>query len=154
MCSKRSSRALAGCRIFQPQRAATDATGALIQPLRDERDNKLPRSCKKGHFFTAVADEAHVLFAYLEKHTQAEVAKLFAGFNGYLQADASSVYHLLEHGRTVPQLDDAAPLADSGVTLVGCNPNARCSLTFLVLKPGVGRAPLSRSPLTRTSSPL
>lgn len=99
---------------------STDATGTLIQPVRDERDSKLPRSCKKGHFFTAVADEAHVLFAYLEKHTQAEVAKLFAGFNGYLQADASSVYHLLEHGRTAPQLDDATPLADDGVTLVGC----------------------------------
>jgi transposase len=99
---------------------STDATGALIQPLREEGGNKLPRGCNKGHFFTAVADEEHVLFAYLEKHTQAEVAKLFAGFKGFLQADASSVYHLLEHGPRTPSLDDDAHVESVGVTLVGC----------------------------------
>jgi transposase len=101
---------------------SADATGGLIQPLQDGSDNKMPRGCKKGHFFTVIADEEHVLFAYLEKHTQAEVAKLFAGFNGFLQADASSVYHLLEHGRKAPDLDhdDDAHNESKGVTLVGC----------------------------------
>jgi transposase len=97
---------------------STDATGGLIQPVKTSGD-KLPRGCTKGHFFTAVADEEHVLFAYLEKHTQVAVAKLFEGFNGFLQADASAVYHLMDKGRQ-PVVDDESPAAAQGATLVGC----------------------------------
>lgn len=53
-----------------------------------------------------------MLFSYTEKHTQDAVAKLFAGFRGLLQSDASSVYHLLERG---PPSDE-----EGAVELVGC----------------------------------
>jgi transposase len=89
---------------------STDATGAAIQPGPREGGPKRP--CKKGHFFTLVADCDHVLFTYTEKHTQDAVAKMFDGFRGYLQCDASSVYDILDRG---PPVD-----ADRGVVLVGC----------------------------------
>jgi hypothetical protein len=53
-----------------------------------------------------------VLFAYVERHTQEAVLKIFGGFNGFLQCDASNVYDILERG---PPKDE-----DDGVTLVGC----------------------------------
>jgi transposase len=89
---------------------STDATGAAIQP--GPRDGGPKQVCKKGHFFTIVADTDHVLFEYVEKHTSDAVATLFEGFSGYLQSDASSVYNILEAGR--PDPDDLV------VTLVGC----------------------------------
>ncbi|MBL0195733.1 MAG: transposase [Myxococcales bacterium] len=69
------------------------------------------RACKKGHFFTIVADRDHVLFSYVERHTQDAVASLFKGFRGYLQSDASSVYDILDRGHGG---------ADPPVLLVGC----------------------------------
>jgi hypothetical protein len=89
---------------------STDATGAAIQPGPREGGPKRP--CKKGHFFTIVADVDHVLFHYVERHTSDAVAELFKGFTGYLQSDASSVYDILDRGP--PDANDAA------VTLVGC----------------------------------
>ena len=53
-----------------------------------------------------------ILFAYVEHHSSESVKKLFGGFGGYLQADASNVYDVLERG---PLMDN-----DEGVTLVGC----------------------------------
>jgi hypothetical protein len=89
---------------------STDATGGAIQP--GPREGGPKRACKKGHFFTVVADADHVLFHYVERHTSDAVAELFKGFNGYLQSDASSVYDILDRGP--PDKNDAA------VTLVGC----------------------------------
>jgi transposase len=89
---------------------STDATSALIQP--EKSSNGQRQACKKGHFFTAVVDCDHVLFAYAEKHTQDFVKKLFGGFTGFLQSDASNVYDILERG---PPSED-----DETVTLVGC----------------------------------
>ncbi len=89
---------------------STDATGAAIQP--GPREGGPKRACKKGHFFTLVADCDHVLFAYTEKHTQDAVAKMFHGFRGFLQSDASSVYDILDRG---PPKD-----TEGGVVLVGC----------------------------------
>jgi transposase len=89
---------------------STDATGAAIQP--GPREGGPKRACKKGHFFTIVADCDSVLFAYTEKHTQNAVAKLFHGYRGFLQCDASSVYDILDRG---PPED-----TDRGVVLVGC----------------------------------
>ena len=88
---------------------STDATGAAIQP--GARDGGPKRACKKGHFFTIVADRDHVLFSYVERHTQDAVASLFKGFRGYLQSDASSVYDILDRGHGG---------ADPPVLLVGC----------------------------------
>jgi transposase len=89
---------------------STDATSGLIQP--EPNGSPLRQACKKGHFFTAVVDCDHVLFAYTEKHSQDFVKKLFSGFTGYLQADASNVYDVLEKG---PPID-----SDERIMLVGC----------------------------------
>jgi transposase len=91
---------------------STDATSGLVQPEKSK--NGLRQACKKGHFFTAVVDCESVLFAYTEKHTQDFVKKLFGGFRGYLQSDASNVYDILDRG---PPAD-----TDTGQTikLVGC----------------------------------
>jgi transposase len=89
---------------------STDATSALIQPVKSADNQR--QACKKGHFFTAVVDTDHVLFAYAERHTQEFVKKLFHGFNGFLQCDAHSVYDILERG---PPKE-----GDEGITLVGC----------------------------------
>ena len=89
---------------------STDATSALVQP--EKRADGQRQACKKGHFFTAVVDCDHVLFAYAERHTQDFVKKLFHGFSGYLQCDAHNVYDVLERG---PPKDD-----DEGIELVGC----------------------------------
>ena len=89
---------------------STDATGAAIQP--EPRKGGSKQSCKNGHFFTVVADCAHVLFSYVERHSSASVEKLFHGYRGFLQADASSVYDILERG---PPSN-----SEQGVVLVGC----------------------------------
>ena len=55
----------------------TDATGVLIQPLRDEPKGDKPRrslqrkSCRRGHFFVQIADGDHVFFEYAAKETSA-----------------------------------------------------------------------------------
>ena len=92
---------------------STDATGALIQP----ENNQVRQSCKKGHFFVAVVDDASVLFHYVPQHTQLAVKELFAGYRGFLQADAHHVYNVLERpppGETKPP-----------IKLVGCWAHAR-----------------------------
>jgi len=91
---------------------STDATSGLIQPEKSK--DGLRQACKKGHFFTAVADCDYVLFAYTEKHTQEFVKSLFGGFKGYLQSDASNVYDILDRG---PPRDTDA---EDSVKLVGC----------------------------------
>ena len=91
---------------------STDATGALVQP--EKRQDGQRQACKKGHFFTAVVDCDHVLFAYTERHTQEAVRQLFGSFKGFLQSDASSVYDILDRG---PPKDVEA---DDTIKLVGC----------------------------------
>jgi len=96
---------------------STDATGAWIFPEPSQVKAPSGRSakrCSKGHFFTVVVDADAVLFFYEQAHTQVAVQRLFEGYRGYLQADASSVYHLLEHGP--PTVDDN----EDHITLVGC----------------------------------
>jgi transposase len=69
----------------------TDATGVLVQAR--ER-------CRTGHFWVLVAPERHVLFRYSRRHDSAAVDALLAGYQGYLVADAHSVYdHLFIDGR-------------------------------------------------------
>jgi transposase len=94
---------------------STDATGALVQPAK-AKDGR-PQACKKGHFFTAVVDCDAILFAYAEHHTSELVRGLFGSFRGYLQADASNVYDILENG---PPKDH-----EDGVRLVGCFAHCR-----------------------------
>jgi transposase len=53
------------------------------------------------------------MFFYSKEHTQTAVAELFKGFHGYVQSDASSVYHLLEKGPIRAEGEGSAEL-------VGC----------------------------------
>jgi hypothetical protein len=73
---------------------ATDATGILVQPVRDA-DSKKRSPCRRGHYFVQIADRDHVFFEYTPRETSAAVGQLFRGFSGYVQADAKSVYDLL-----------------------------------------------------------
>jgi transposase len=93
---------------------STDATSGLIQPTQPVKG--LHQSCKKGHFFTVIADCDHVLFHYTEKHNQIAVKKLFSGFKALLQCDASNVYDILDRGPPV----DTEQSSEEGVVLVGC----------------------------------
>jgi transposase len=72
---------------------ATDATGILIQPIREA--DKQRRACRRGHFFVQIADADHVFFEYTPRETSAAVGEMFRGFSGYVQADAKSVYDFL-----------------------------------------------------------
>ncbi len=71
---------------------ATDATGFWIQPGAREGPR---RPCRKGHYFVQIADRDHILFEFTAKHTSEVVRALFKGFEGYVQADAASVYDAL-----------------------------------------------------------
>jgi transposase len=125
---------------------STDATSALVQPSKSKGEPR--QACKKAHFFTAVVDADHVLFAYAERHTQAFVQKLFHGFNGFLQCDAHSVYDILERGPCRQRM-----LLDSGehdedekrISLVGCW--AHCRRYFF--EAAICRYPVGVQGLTR-----
>ena len=102
----------------------TDATGVLVQ--EEEK-------CRRGHFFVTVAPEKHVLFHYSPKHDGDAVDEYLAGYQGYLVADAHSVYeHLYETGDVVEvacwaharryffkSLDTDAPRARNALALIG-----------------------------------
>jgi len=94
---------------------STDATGAAIQPEPSADGRR--QACKKGHFFTLVADCDHVLFHYTESHTSDAVKALFKGFSGHLQCDAAPVYDVLERGvpTLLPEADE-----EERLRLVGC----------------------------------
>jgi transposase len=71
----------------------TDATGVLVQARE---------KCRTGHFWVLVAPERHVIFDYSPRHDRAGVDKLLAGYEGYLVADAHSVYdHLYVSGKVI-----------------------------------------------------
>jgi transposase len=71
----------------------TDATGVLVQAK--ER-------CTRAHFFVVLAPGRHALFHFTRKHDKAAVDRLLAGYQGYLVADAHSVYdHLYADGQVV-----------------------------------------------------
>lgn len=71
----------------------TDATGVLVQAKEQ---------CRRGHFFVVVAPEQHVLYGYTPKHDSAAVDRMLAGYQGFLVADAHSVYeHLYRRGDVV-----------------------------------------------------
>jgi len=70
-----------------------DATGVLVQAK--ER-------CRRGHFWVIVAPERHVLFRFSPRHTKQAVDELLGDYQGYLVADAHTVYdHLYLTGSIV-----------------------------------------------------
>lgn len=89
---------------------ATDATGVAVQPLKGDMKKKQP--CRKGHFFVQLFDKQHVFFEYVARETSAAVTELMAGFKGYVQADAKSVYDVLFR----PATDEE----EAACTEVGC----------------------------------
>lgn len=71
----------------------TDATGVLVQA---------PERCRSGHFWVLVAPDLHVLFQYSSRHDSAAVDAFLKGYEGFLVADAHSVYdHLFKDGKVV-----------------------------------------------------
>ena len=72
---------------------ATDATGVAVQPI--PREDKKRQACRRAHFFVQIADRDHVFFEFTPRETSATVAQMFKGFDGYVQADAKSVYDIL-----------------------------------------------------------
>jgi len=100
-----------------------DATGVLVQALQ---------KCRAAHFFVVIAPEKHTLFGYTPKHDAKAVDKLLAGYEGFLVADAHSVYeHLYKTGAVVEvgcwahcrrywwkSLDSDAPRAKRGLALI------------------------------------
>jgi transposase len=72
---------------------STDATGVCVQPIYSHEKGSQP--CKKGHFLVMIADREHILFEYLEKENGPSIYERFRGFEGYVQADAKSVFNLL-----------------------------------------------------------
>jgi len=65
---------------------ATDATGVLVM-AKDE--------CRRGHFFVLLGADKHVLFRYSKEHTSAAIQKFLSGYQGYVVADAHSIYDAL-----------------------------------------------------------
>lgn len=73
---------------------ATDATGFAVQPGPLER-GAARRPCRRGHYFVLLADRDHIFFDFTAKETSKQVRAMFRGFEGYVQADAKSVYDAL-----------------------------------------------------------
>ncbi|MCB9615978.1 MAG: IS66 family transposase [Sandaracinus sp.] len=72
---------------------ATDATGFKIQPPKSGDKKRKP--CLRGHIRTMIADRDHVIFDYVDSENSVAIQELFAGYQGYVQADAASVYDAL-----------------------------------------------------------
>ncbi len=87
---------------------STDATGVCVQPIASHERGRQP--CAKGHFLVMIADREHILFEYLDKENGKTIHQRFRGFDGYVQADAKSVFNLLfadadELARKAPDLE-------------------------------------------------
>jgi len=124
---------------------ATDATGVLVQPPRG--GDQVRRPCRRGHFFVQIADRDHVFFEYVPRETSAAVAELFRGFQGYVLADAKSVYDLLfrpPDERPPPQGGADADLAVRHE--VGCWSHQRRKFWEAAI---TGKDPVSREGLAR-----
>ena len=97
---------------------ATDATGFAVQP--GKLDDGPRRPCRKGHYFVRIADRDHILFNFTERQRSEDVATLFKGYAGHIQADACSVYNALFR-----PADPDAPDDEDVPTEVGCWAHAR-----------------------------
>jgi transposase len=74
---------------------ATDATGVRVLPERDPDGKGKRQPCRRGQFFVQIADRDHILFSYTPRGTSDAAKELFAGYSGYVQADASSIFDAL-----------------------------------------------------------
>lgn len=70
-----------------------DATGVLVQAKEQ---------CRRAHFWVVVAPQLHVMFRYSARHDSAAVDRILGGYEGYLVADAHTVYdHLFTDGTMI-----------------------------------------------------
>ncbi len=93
---------------------ATDATGIAVQP--EPHPEKKRQPCHHGHYFVQIADREHVFFEYVRKENSITLVEMFAGFSGYIQADAKAVYDVLFRPPEHPPDDGEADVR----TEVGC----------------------------------
>ena len=117
---------------------STEATRIAIQPT-PEPGKRQP--CRNGNFFVMIADRDHVFFEYTPRETSAAVAKMFAGFSNYIQADAKSVYDILF--RPPPEKDAADVVLPKEV---GCFTHCRRGFweAAITLKDPLAREGLAR----------
>ena len=117
---------------------ATDATGVAVQPI--PREDKKRQPCRRAHFFVQIADRDHVFFEFTPRETSAAVAEMFKGFDGYVQADAKSVYDILFRP------PDGEVVVENRRLEVGCWVHGRRRLweAAIVLKSEVAREGLFR----------
>jgi hypothetical protein len=76
---------------------ATDATGIRVQP--EPRKDKQSQPCRRAHFFVQIADADHVFFEFTPEETSEVVDRMFAGYTGFVQADAKSVFDPAKRSR-------------------------------------------------------
>jgi transposase len=124
--------AIAGATIVEAMRRealatahciATDATGVLVQPT--PRADKQSQPCRRAHFFVQIADADAVFFEYTPVETSEVVSRLFAGYTGFVQADAKSVFDILfRPPKERARVDEDRP-ARAACTEVACWSHAR-----------------------------
>ena len=125
---------------------ATDATGVRVQP--EPRADKQSQPCRRAHFFVQIADADHVFFEFTPEETSEVVQRMFAGFAGFVQADAKSVFDVLfrvVEDRARP-LEEHAPKRDAPCVEVGCWSHARTKFweTAVATQDVVAREALAR----------
>jgi transposase len=99
------------------------ATGVLVQP--SPRPDKQSQPCRRAHFFVQIADADHVFFEYTPVETSQVVSTLFAGYTGFVQADAKSVFDILYRPPKDRDRVDDDPFDRVACREVGCWSHAR-----------------------------
>jgi hypothetical protein len=125
---------------------ATDATGIRVQP--EPRKDKQSQPCRRAHFFVQIADADHVFFEFTPEETSDVVERMFAGYTGFVQADAKSVFDVLfrvVEDRARP-LEEAAPKRGAACVEIGCWSHARTKFweTAVATQDVVAREALAR----------
>jgi transposase len=125
---------------------ATDATGIRVQP--EPRQDKKSQPCRRAHYFVQIADADHVFFEFTPAETSEVVDRMFAGYTGFVQADAKSVFDVLF--RVVEDRDrplvEQEPGRKTACTEVGCWSHARTKFweTAVATQDVVAREALAR----------
>jgi transposase len=126
---------------------ATDATGIRVQP--EPRNDKKSQPCRLAHYFVQIADADHVFFEFTPEETSKVVARMFAGYTGFVQADAKSVFDVLfrvvEH-RDRPLVEQDEPSRKTACTELACWSHARTKFweTAVATQDVVAREALAR----------
>jgi transposase len=74
---------------------ATDATGVRILPERDPNAKDKRQPCRRGQMFVQLADRDHIIFSDHPRGTSEVVKELFADYEGFVLADAASIFNCL-----------------------------------------------------------